>query len=42
MFIDNGFGGNQPSTVVDLCVSPPKIIRQGAGGVFIEQKKRNL
>ena len=31
LFIDNGFGGNQPSTVVDLCVSPPKIIRQGMG-----------
>ena len=31
LFVDNGFGGNQPSTVVDLCVSPPKIIRQGMG-----------
>ena len=31
LFIDNGFGGNQPSTVVDLCVSPSKIIRQGMG-----------
>lgn len=31
LFIDNGFGGNQPSTVVDLYVSPPKIIRQGMG-----------
>ena len=31
LFIDSGFGGNQPSTVVDLCVSPPKIIRQGVG-----------
>ena len=31
LFIDNGYGGNQPSTVVDLCVSPPEIIRQGAG-----------
>ena len=31
LFIDNGFGGNQPSTVVDLCVSQPKIIRQGMG-----------
>ena len=31
LFIDSGFGGNQPSTVVDLCVTPPKIIRQGVG-----------
>ena len=31
LFINSGFGGNQPSTVVDLCVLPPKIIRQGVG-----------
>jgi len=31
LFLDSGFGGNVPSTVVDLCESSPKIIRQGIG-----------
>lgn len=31
LFLDSGFGGNGPSTVVDLCESSPKIIRQGIG-----------
>lgn len=31
LMIDCGYGGNNPSTVVDLTVSPPETIRQGAG-----------
>ena len=31
LFIDSGFGGNKPSTVVDLSGNTPEIIRQGVG-----------
>lgn len=31
LFIDGGFGGNQPSTIVDLTGSSPQIVRQGVG-----------
>ena len=31
LFIDSGFGGNKPSTVVDLSSNMPEIIRQGVG-----------
>ena len=31
LFIDCGYGGNKPSTVVDLSESPFSIIRQGLG-----------
>ena len=41
LFIHSGFGGNKPSTVVDLFGSTPEIIHQGGrGGVHII-KKRN-
>ena len=33
LMIDSGFGGNIPSTVVDLSVSPFEIIREGKGNV---------
>ena len=31
LFIDGGFGGNQPSTIVDVTGSSPHIVRQGVG-----------
>ncbi len=31
--IDGGPGNNEPSTVIDCTVSPPELIRQGAGDV---------
>lgn len=31
LMIDSGFGGNVPSTVIDLSVSPFEIIREGRG-----------
>ena len=44
LVIDAGAGGLVPSTVVDLTVSPPEVIRQGAGPVdeFIEEAPRSL
>jgi tRNA threonylcarbamoyl adenosine modification protein (Sua5/YciO/YrdC/YwlC family) len=29
--IDGGYGGTEPSTVIDCTVSPPELIREGAG-----------
>ncbi|MCA9586761.1 MAG: threonylcarbamoyl-AMP synthase [Myxococcales bacterium] len=39
LVLDGGAGGLQPTTVVDLTVSPPAIIREGAGPVdaFLEE-----
>jgi tRNA A37 threonylcarbamoyladenosine synthetase subunit TsaC/SUA5/YrdC len=31
LFLDSGFGGNQPSSVIDLCEATPQILREGAG-----------
>ena len=31
IIIDNGFGGNIASTVIDLTQTPPKLIREGKG-----------
>lgn len=33
LMIDGGFGNNQPSTVIDLSVNPPEIIREGKGSL---------
>ena len=33
--IDAGYGGNEASTVIDLSVSPPEIIREGKGSLEI-------
>lgn len=35
LMLDDGFGGNIPSTVVDLCGNELEIIRQGKGGLSI-------
>lgn len=44
LVIDSGAGGLVPTTVVDLTVSPPQIIREGAGPVddFVEEAPRSL
>lgn len=33
--IDGGFGGNVPSTVIDLCGDEPELIREGKGSLEI-------
>ena len=33
--IDGGYGGNEASTVIDLSVKPPEIIREGKGSLEI-------
>lgn len=33
LMLEDGFGGNVPSTVVDLCSSVPEIVREGKGGL---------
>lgn len=35
LVIDGGYGDNEPSTVIDLSVEPPEIIRQGKGSIEI-------
>lgn len=44
LVIDSGAGGLVPTTVIDLTVSPPKIIREGVGPVeeFVEDSPRSL
>ena len=44
LVIDSGAGGLVPTTVVDLTVSPPEIIREGLGPVddFVEEAPRSL
>jgi len=44
LVIDSGAGGLVPTTVVDLTVSPPLVIREGAGPVdeIIEEAPRSL
>jgi tRNA A37 threonylcarbamoyladenosine synthetase subunit TsaC/SUA5/YrdC len=31
LMLEDGFGGNIPSTVVDLCSALPQIVREGKG-----------
>lgn len=33
LIIDGGYGKNQPSTVIDLSVEPPVIVREGVGSL---------
>ena len=33
LIIDGGFGNNQPSSVIDLSVNPPEIVREGKGSL---------
>ncbi|NNE31093.1 MAG: threonylcarbamoyl-AMP synthase [Winogradskyella sp.] len=33
--IDGGYGGNEASTIIDLSVDPPEILREGKGGLEI-------
>jgi tRNA threonylcarbamoyl adenosine modification protein (Sua5/YciO/YrdC/YwlC family) len=44
LVVDGGAGGLVPTTVVDLTVSPPQILREGAGAVedFLEDSPRSL
>lgn len=35
LIIDGGFGNNQPSTVIDLSVNPPEIVREGKGSLAL-------
>jgi len=44
LVIDSGAGGLVPSTVIDLTVSPPKVIREGAGPIedFLDEAPRSL
>lgn len=44
LVIDSGAGGLVPTTVVDLTVSPPQVIREGAGPIeeFVEEAPRSL
>lgn len=44
LVIDSGAGGIVPTTVVDLTVHPPEVIREGAGSVeeFVEPEPRSL
>jgi tRNA threonylcarbamoyl adenosine modification protein (Sua5/YciO/YrdC/YwlC family) len=44
LVIDSGAGGLVPTTVVDLTVSPPVVIREGAGPVeeIVEEAPRSL
>lgn len=44
LVIDSGAGGVVPTTVVDLTVSPPVVIREGAGPIeeLVEEAPRSL
>lgn len=44
LVIDAGVGGRIPATVIDLTMSPPQIVREGAGSIedFIEEEPRSL
>jgi len=35
LVIDGGYGGNEASTIIDLSVSPPEVIREGKGNLEI-------
>lgn len=44
LVLDGGAGGVVPTTVVDLTVQPPEVLREGAGAVdeFIDEAPRSL
>jgi tRNA threonylcarbamoyl adenosine modification protein (Sua5/YciO/YrdC/YwlC family) len=44
LVIDAGAGGLVPTTIIDLTVSPPEVLREGAGPIedFIEETPRSL
>jgi tRNA threonylcarbamoyl adenosine modification protein (Sua5/YciO/YrdC/YwlC family) len=44
LVIDAGAGGLVPTTVIDLTVSPPEVLREGAGSIedFTEEAPRSL
>lgn len=44
LVIDAGGGGSSPTTVVDLTVQPPVVVREGAGSVedFLDEAPRSL
>jgi tRNA threonylcarbamoyl adenosine modification protein (Sua5/YciO/YrdC/YwlC family) len=44
LVLDGGAGGLVPTTVIDLTVSPPAVIREGAGAVdeFVDESPRSL
>lgn len=44
LVLDAGAGGVIPTTVVDLTVSPPEILREGAGPIdeFVDESPRSL
>jgi tRNA threonylcarbamoyl adenosine modification protein (Sua5/YciO/YrdC/YwlC family) len=44
LILDGGAGGVVPTTVVDLTVTPPEVIREGAGSVeeFMDEGPRSL
>ena len=44
LVIDSGAGGLVPTTIVDLTVSPPQVIREGAGPIedFLDDAPRSL
>ncbi len=35
LVIDGGYGGNEPSTIIDFSVQPPEVIREGKGSLEI-------
>ena len=35
MVIDGGFGGNEPSTIIDLSADEPVVLREGKGSLEI-------
>lgn len=44
LVIDSGAGGLVPTTVIDLTVQPPEIVREGAGPIdeFVDEAPRSL
>lgn len=44
LVLDGGAGGLVPTTVIDLTVSPPEIIREGAGSIddFVDEVPRSI
>lgn len=44
LVLDGGAGGVVPTTIIDLTVQPPEVIREGAGSIeeFVEEGPRSL
>ena len=44
LVLDAGAGGVVPTTVIDLTVQPPEVVREGAGSVdeFLDEAPRSL